>query len=75
MLIERRDTLKHQFQAVTLDMLESTSFWDGVEFFTGPKRRVRQGEMETLIRCPSIDAHSPSWLIDLIGGARGGAPR
>ena len=47
LFIERRVKLKHQFQAVSLNMLESTSFCADVEFFSGRKWRVRQGEMGT----------------------------
>ena len=75
MFIEKRVKLKHQFQAVSLDMLDSTSFCADVEFFSGPKRRVRQREMGALVLSPSIDAHSLSQLIDLMGGACGGAPQ
>ena len=55
-------------------MLNDTSFQADVEFFSGSERHVRQREMGTLVRGPSIDAHSPSQLIDLIVVARGGAP-
>ena len=56
-------------------MLNDTSFCFDVEFFSGPKRPVRQGEIGTLVRSPSVDAHWLSSLIDLVWGSRGGAPR
>ena len=59
----------------TLIMMNDTSFRVDVEFFSGPKRPVRQGELGTLVRGPSVDAHWLSSLIDLIGGSRGGAPQ
>ena len=39
----------------------------------GPEteRRVRQREMGALVHSPSIDAHSLSQLIDLMGGLAG----